>query len=221
MQSQHLPAHPQASHGIPKLLSALLVVAPLLAACGGGSAATEGAKAAEPGASAAAAPSTSPPEASPSAGATTTTVALAGGGDLQGAKLSETHTVAATSASAAPAGSAAPAAHKAEPGRGPADIRAIVMAHRDEARACYDKALPSHPGIEGDLVVQWTIDPKGNVTQVSLDSSRSAISEPSVVACVAAVIQKIQFAPSPGGYETKAFYPFNFRIHHGQKATTP
>jgi hypothetical protein len=147
-------------------------------------------------------------------------VALAGGNELQGAKLSETHTVASTTASAAPSGSA-PGAHSSDPGRTPADIRAIVMAHRDEARACYDKALTAHPAIEGDLVIQWTIDPKGNVAQVSLDSSRSAISEPSVVACVAAIIQKIQFAPSPKGFETKAFYPFNFHPHGKKPAGAP
>jgi hypothetical protein len=91
------------------------------------------------------------------------------------------------------------------------------MAHRDEARACYDKGLAAHPGIEGDLVIQWTIDPKGNVTQVSLDSARSQITEPGVVACVGDVIRKIQFAASPGGFETKAFYPYNF---HPRNART-
>ena len=85
-----------------------------------------------------------------------------------------------------------------------------MVAHRDEARACYDAALAAHPGIKGDLLIQWTIDPKGNVTAVSQDTERSQITEPSVVACVSKVISKIQFAPSPGGYETKAFYPFNF-----------
>ena len=85
------------------------------------------------------------------------------------------------------------------------------MAHRDEARACYDAALNAHPGIKGDLLIQWTIDPKGNVTQFSQDTERSQITEPSVVACVGNVIKKILFAPSPGGYETKAFYPFNFQ----------
>jgi hypothetical protein len=85
-----------------------------------------------------------------------------------------------------------------------------VVAHRDEARACYDAGLATHPGIKGDLVIQWTIDPKGTVTQVSEDVERSQITEPTVVACVAGVIKKIAFASSPGGYETKAFYPFNF-----------
>jgi hypothetical protein len=111
--------------------------------------------------------------------------------------------------------------HAHEPGRTPADIRAIVVTHREQARACYDKALGDHPGIEGDLVIQWTIDPKGNVTQVSLDSSRSQITEPSVAACVAGIIKSIQFAASAGGYETKAFYPFNFHPHRSPRPATP
>jgi len=94
-----------------------------------------------------------------------------------------------------------------------------VLAHREEARACYDKALANHPGIEGDLVVDWTIDPKGNVAQVSLDTARSQIADPEVGECVAGVIKKIQFASSPGGYETKASYPFNF--HPRRASQTP
>ncbi|HEX8790022.1 MAG TPA: AgmX/PglI C-terminal domain-containing protein [Polyangiaceae bacterium] len=146
---------------------------------------------------------------------TTTTVTLADGGDLQGAKLQQSSTVASTTGSSAPQPSGP---HSHDPGRGPADIRAIVVAHRDAARACYDAALPSHPGIEGDLVMQWTIDPKGNVSHVSEDTARSQITEPGVVACIAKIIQSIQFASSPGGFETKAFYPFNFHPRHGQGA---
>jgi hypothetical protein len=141
----------------------------------------------------------------------TTAVTLGDGGDLQGAKLSESRTVVATDAGAASTGKNP---HSHEPGRGPADIRAIIVAHRDEARACYDKSLDGHPGIEGDLVIQWTISPKGNVTQVSVDTARSQITEAGVVACVSDVIRRIQFAASPGGFETKAFYPFNFHPRH-------
>jgi hypothetical protein len=200
---------------------ALALLTPALTAplaCGGGNGGSETAKAPENAAgSAAPVDSTStsataaaaPADAGP---ATTTTTTLGTGGDLQGAKLTQTTTVASTTGSSAPP---AKGPHTHEAGRNPADIRAIVMAHRDEARACYDAGLTTHPGIEGDLVIQWTIDPKGNVTQFSQDTTRSQIVEPSVVACVGNVIKKIQFAPSPGGYETKAFYPFNF---HPRKA---
>jgi hypothetical protein len=195
----------------------LILFVPVSFACGGGGAGTDGAK--SPGApSAGASPGSADggsETASPSQ--STTTVALPDGGDLQGAKLTEVHTMASTSASAAPA----KGPHSHEAGRGPEDIRAIVMARRDEARACYDNALKDHPGIEGDLVIAWTIDPKGNVTQTSADTSRSQIVEPGVVSCVSDIIKKVQFAPSPGGYETKAFYPFNFHPHHGSTPKAP
>jgi hypothetical protein len=199
----------------------ILVTCVTALACGGGQAPTDGAKAPEPAgppaASAAASPGASPASDGTS---TTTSVTLADAGDLQGAKLTESHTVASTAPSAS-AGNTPPSngPHAHDAGRGPADIRAIVMARRDEARACYDKGLAAHPGIEGDLVIQWTIDPKGNVTQVSADSARSQIHEPGVVACVGEVIRKIQFAASPGGFETKAFYPFNFHPRGPQPAS--
>jgi hypothetical protein len=192
---------------------ALAFVVPL--ACGGGGTESGGARSPEP---------TAASSGSIDAGAadtpTTTTVTLADGGDLQGAKLTETRTVAATSASTtAPPPPKGPHAH--EPGRGPEDIRAMVMARRDEAWACYDNALKDHPGIEGGLVIAWTIDPKGNVTQADVDASRSQIVEPSVVACVSSIIKGIQFAASPGRFETTAFYPFNFHPHHGSAPHTP
>jgi outer membrane biosynthesis protein TonB len=187
-----------------------LVVSPagVSLACGGGQGARDGAQSPET-----ASASTSPGSAgnAPGSGAagapTTTTATLADAGDTQGTTLTEVSAVASTSASA-PSSAKAPHAH--DPGRGPADIQAIMSAHRDEARACYDRALSDHPGIEGDLVISWTIDPKGNVTQASLDVARSQIAEPAVVTCVSDIVKRVQFAPSPGGFETKASYPFNF-----------
>jgi hypothetical protein len=198
---------------------ALAFVVPL--ACGGGAAESGAAK--SPGPTGSSSVSDAGAATTPDTPPTTTTVTLADGGDLQGAKLTETRTVAATSPPSASSASSPPpkGPHAHEPGRGPEDIRAIVMAHRDEARACYDSGLKDHPGIEGDLVIAWTIDPKGNVTQAGLDTSRSQIVEPTVVACTATIIKNIQFAASPGGFETKAFYPFNFHPHHGTATHAP
>ena len=149
---------------------------------------------------------------------TTTTTTLGEGGDLQGAKLSTTTTVASTSADAG-AGGGATARHGdggasgPAPGRSAKDIQAIILARRDEARRCYDTALKDHPGIEGALVIQWTIDPKGNVTKASVDASRSTISETSVAACIIDIIKKIKFSEHPQGKETNTFYPFDFHPH--------
>jgi TonB family protein len=138
----------------------------------------------------------------------TTTTALGDGGDLQGAKLgSSSHTEVETKGDAGPK---AGAGHTQEPGRKREDIQTIVMARRDEARACYDKGLKDHPGIEGDLTVKFVIDPTGSVSDASVDSSKSSINEPTVGACIVDIIKKIKFAPSKGGFETRANYPFNF-----------
>jgi hypothetical protein len=184
-------------------LACLLSPFAVAAACGGGKGQTGGSKTPDTADSSSAGAA----DTSDGGPTTTTTTTLPDGGDLQGAKLSETHTVASTAGSTAPTPKGP---HTHDPGRGIEDIKAIVVAHRPDARACYDKALPSHPGIQGDLVIQWTIDPKGAVTKISLDTSKSTITEPSVVSCVMDVIKAISFAASPGGFETNASYPFKF-----------
>lgn len=205
--------------------AAILVCLIASAACGGAESNSSAPKSGEsepPSAGAGAqgtgrTPSSSTPSEEP-----TTTTALGDAGAGSGTKLVESQPPASDSP-AAPAQSAAAGhgAHSHEPGRSVADIRAIVIGHRDEARACYDKALADHPGIEGDLVIDWTIDPKGNVSRISLDTARSQIMEPTVGACVVDIIKKIQFASSPGGYETRASYPFNFHSRHTSQTTAP
>ena len=95
------------------------------------------------------------------------------------------------------------------------DIQVIVQAHRDEARACYDRAQQSHPdpSMKGNLDVKWTIDPTGNVTDIGVDDSRSDIHDTAIGKCVADVIKGIHFSVSSKGFETRAHYPFNFNPH--------
>ncbi|MDB5221259.1 MAG: hypothetical protein JWO86_9186 [Myxococcaceae bacterium] len=206
---------------VPALLamSAAASFVVLTVACGGGkpdgdvkapgdgtSASSGGAGAASSSGGAGAASSGGDSVAAASGGTTTTN--LPDGGELQGAKLgSSTHTEIETKGDAGP--KAGPG-HSQEPGRRREDIQTIVMARRDEARACYDKGLKDHPGIEGDLTVKFVIDPAGVVSDASVDSGKSTINEPGVGACIVDIIKKIKFAPSKGGFETRANYPFNF-----------
>jgi periplasmic protein TonB len=140
---------------------------------------------------------------------TTTTTQLGEGGDLQGAKLGgSVHTTTESKGESGPKSTHGQSA--SEPGRSAKDIQTIVAVRRDEARACYDKGLAAHPGIEGDLDIKWVIDPQGNVTDASVDTTKSQILEPSVGACIIDVIKKIKFNASAKGYETRAHYPFNF-----------
>jgi hypothetical protein len=147
-----------------------------------------------------------PPDAGPT---TTTTLTLPDSGDLQGSKLTESSSQTAEVA----LDGGAHGAHQADPGRSAKDIQAIIAAHRDEARACYDLALKAHPGLEGDLDIKWTIDPKGLVSDVSFEPARSQITEPQLVTCIGNVIKQIHFNASARGFETRAHYPFNFHPH--------
>jgi hypothetical protein len=148
-------------------------------------------------------------------GGTTTTADLGNRGDLQGARLGgKVHTETETKGEAGPKSTHGQSA--GEPGRTAKDIQTIVAVRREEARACYDKALEKHPGIEGDIDIKWVIDPDGNVTEASVDTTKSQILEPSVGNCIIEIIKKIKFAPSQKGYETRAHYPFNF---HPRKST--
>lgn len=143
---------------------------------------------------------------------TTTTTSLGNNGDLQGAKLqSSSSTTVETTAPGGPK----PKSGSDEPGRRVTDIDTIVKSRRDDARKCYDDALKAHPGIEGDLDIKWTIDPKGQVTDIAVDDAKSQIHETSVSSCIIDIIKKIKFAESAKGFETHTHYPFNFHPHGG------
>jgi hypothetical protein len=198
-----LPLSSSSSFCFAASISALLVACG--ASAGGGTKTPTGTDAPDGGA---------PVQAQADAGpTTTTTMTLGDGGELQGAKLAQS----SSSSVDTTIDGGAHGPHQSDPGRSVKDIQAIIVSRRDEARACYDQALKAHPGIEGKLDVRWLIDPKGNVTELSVDPS-SQITESSVGKCIMAIIKQIHFNESAKGFETRAHYPFDFhpRTRAGQ-----
>src|ERR1700685_406777 len=112
-------------------VSMLAITAPLVA-CGASEAAQGGAT--TPGHLDADADAPASQDTGPT---TTTVVALGSGGDLEGSELTAPSTQ--TRESSVDGGTKGP--HSIEIGRGIKDIQAIIVAHRDEARACYDSAI--------------------------------------------------------------------------------
>jgi hypothetical protein len=157
---------------------------------------------------------TTPASSGGSDGTTAPSTTLGVGPASSGQKLDPTNAPTADGAGGKPDGGKH---HEHEPGRSPEDIRVLVTAHRDEARACYDTGLAAHPGLDGDLTIKYTIDPEGNVSEAVLDTTRSTILEPTVGACVANVMKKIHFAKSNKGVETRGHYPFNFHPKNSPK----
>jgi outer membrane biosynthesis protein TonB len=204
----------------------VLSLALVAAACGGGKTTSDPKSPADGEGHAASTPSPGPtagsggssPNADPASAGSTTTTAVPAGGELQGAKLSESNRKEVTTKGE---GGPKPNGPSTEPGRTREDIQTKVGSYRDQARACYDKALEKHPGIEGDLDVKWKIDPQGGVADAMVDTSKSQILEPSVGSCVVEVIKKIKFAPSQKGFETHAHYPFNFHPKNAPAKPAP
>lgn len=146
---------------------------------------------------------------------TTTTVMMGDAGELQGTKL--TTSQGPVMLDGGSNGTPKPNATDRDPGRSQQDLITIIHSHRDEARACYDAALKTHPGLEGNLDITWKLDPKGAVVETGVDDSKSDIHDAGVVKCIGDVIRKIPWAASPRGFETRAHYPFNFHPHgHAQ-----
>lgn len=82
--------------------------------------------------------------------------------------------------------------------------------NRDKVRACYDAALAKNPGIAGDLVVDFTIDPHGEVKQAEVNWSQSEIHIPELDSCAAEAVRSLKFPASSRGLESKVSFPFNF-----------
>ncbi len=94
--------------------------------------------------------------------------------------------------------------------RGKEEIQQVMANNRDAVRACYDAALAKNPGIAGDLVVSFTIDPRGDVKQAEVNWSESDLHIPELDTCAVDAVRSFKFPPSSRGLESKVNYPFNF-----------
>jgi TonB family protein len=90
------------------------------------------------------------------------------------------------------------------------EIQRVIAGNRDKVRACYEAALKNNPGIHGDLVVAFVINPDGSVKHAEVNWSESELHVPELDSCAIDALQALKFAPSSRGLESKVNYPFNF-----------
>ena len=84
-------------------------------------------------------------------------------------------------------------------------IREGVRERIGEIRECYNATLASDPDAQGRVVIDFTIGPKGTVTQAAVGSSD--MGEVAAPACMRDAIQGWVF-PAPSGGSVKVSYPF-------------
>lgn len=75
---------------------------------------------------------------------------------------------------------------------------------------CYERELPANPSLEGRVSVRFTIQPRGNVTNVQ--ATGNSTGSDSLASCVLRTVQGIRFVPGPEGGSVTFAYPFMFAL---------
>jgi hypothetical protein len=84
-------------------------------------------------------------------------------------------------------------------------IKRYIKRNVNKIAYCYEKQLLAHPGMEGEVSVQFFISPTGAV-----QSSAGKGFDETVASCVADVIASIEFPKPTDGGGVQVNYPFNF-----------
>lgn len=105
----------------------------------------------------------------------------------------------------ATAGSGSGGAADCEPGRCLEDISAVIAGHKDESRACVKGKK-----VTGRVIINFTIDANGKVGEATQGMQGDQIQDADLVACLTALIEKIEFAKSAKGKTTRAYHRFEY-----------
>ncbi|MFB6262609.1 MAG: AgmX/PglI C-terminal domain-containing protein [Bradymonadaceae bacterium] len=87
-------------------------------------------------------------------------------------------------------------------------IRKVVRQHRREIKYCYEKELQKNPSLKGQVDVQFTISPTGDV--IAAVVKKSTLNNATVEQCLQGKIRRWVFPNPEGGGVVKVNYPFNF-----------
>jgi hypothetical protein len=85
-------------------------------------------------------------------------------------------------------------------------IRRYIKRNLAKISYCYEHELLAHPGLGGEILVQFFITPAGNVT-----GAKGSGFDDTVAQCVAGVIGNIEFPRPANGGGVQVNYPFTFR----------
>jgi TonB family protein len=88
-----------------------------------------------------------------------------------------------------------------------ADIARVVKGRISSIKECYERELKRNPQLAGKIVVRFTIDEEGKVTNAALEEN--TVSDKSVGACVVSRFERFRF-PKPEGGSVTVSYPFIF-----------
>jgi TonB family protein len=87
-------------------------------------------------------------------------------------------------------------------------IRTVVRSHVREIRGCYEQGLATDPKLAGRVVVRFTIDPRGTVSEAAVASSDLPPQAQLVQACIVAAVKNWRFPVPPQSTKAEVLYPF-------------
>lgn len=81
-------------------------------------------------------------------------------------------------------------------------IRAVMDHHLPALRACYELALVDGGRVSGRVMAQFTVGPRGTVTEASVEELGEGMRRPDVCRCLEQVLTKMEF-PRPADGEAQ------------------
>ncbi len=103
-----------------------------------------------------------------------------------------------------------PGGIKADTGLTKNEIGEVIYRKRSEVRYCYEAALIRKTGLEGKVVVQFTIMASGLVKTAAVEDS--SVDDPILEQCIINHLKRWKFPKTRGGVEVGVSYPFVFKI---------
>lgn len=89
------------------------------------------------------------------------------------------------------------------------EVGEVIHRHMSEVRYCYESAIQRTPGIEGRLIVNFSIGGSGNVTTSEVKSS--TLPDPRLDDCIIRKLTSWKFPQPKGGITVAVSYPFIFK----------
>jgi outer membrane biosynthesis protein TonB len=70
--------------------------------------------------------------------------------------------------------------------------------------------VAKNPNLEGELIIDWSVNDKGGVEEAQINEAKSTLTDANVEACVVGKLRSWKFPSAPKGQVVKVSYPLVF-----------
>ncbi len=84
-----------------------------------------------------------------------------------------------------------------------------IKGAKSALKRCYENSLKSNPTLSGKVVVEFTIEPRGNVGKSR--AVENSTGDSGFASCITSVVKRLRWSPGPDGGAVTYEYPFVFQ----------